>query len=113
MKNWILLIGLLIGVNSFAQEKNVENLKNQPSFSCDIIKFDSENNKMEFQGNVNFKSEIIELKNADKIVLNKNTNEIIVTGLKEFTIDGAIQIKDKAEKKILKYTIGERIAYLE
>ena len=113
MKNWTLLIGLLIGVNSFAQEKNAENVKNEPSFKCDIVKFDSENNTMEFQGNVNFKSEIIELKNADKIVLNKNTNEIIVTGLGEFTIDGAIQIKDKAEKKILKYTIGERIAFIE
>jgi len=112
MKNWILLIGLLIGVNSFAQDK-AEILKIEPSFSCDIVKFDSENNTMEFQGNVNFKSEIIELKNAHKIVLNKKTNEIIVTGLGEFTIDGAIQIKDKAEKKILKYTIGERIAYLE
>ncbi|SHI30304.1 hypothetical protein SAMN04488096_1016 [Mesonia phycicola] len=113
MKNWILLIGLLIGVNSFAQDKSIENEKNEPSFKCDIVKFDSKKNTMEFQGNVNFKSDIIELKNADKIVLNNNTNEIIVTGLGEFTIDGAIQIKDKAEKNILKYTIGERIAYLE
>lgn len=112
MKNWILFFGLLIGVNSFAQDK-AEIVKSEPSFSCDIVKFDSENNTLEFQGNVNFKSEIIELKNADKIVLNKKMNEIIVTGLGEFTIDGAIQIKDKAENKILKYTIGERIAYLE
>jgi len=113
MKNWILLIGVLIGVNSFAQEENVENVTNEPSFSCDIVKIDSDNDTMEFQGNVNFKSEIIEIENADKIVLNKTTNEIIVTGFREFTIDGAIQIKDKTEKKKLKYTIGERIAYLE
>ena len=113
MRYLMLLIGLLIGLNSFAQEKKEKTTENEPYFSCDIVKFNSEKNTMEFQGNVYFKSEIIELENADKITLNKNTNEIIVAGLKEFTIDGAIQIKDKAEKKILKYTIGERIAYLE
>jgi lipopolysaccharide assembly outer membrane protein LptD (OstA) len=110
MKNCILLIGVLFGLSSFAQEKTVEN---KPSFTCDIVKFDSEKNTMEFNRNVSFKSDIIEIENADKIVMNKNTNEIIVIGLKDFTIDGAVQIKDKAEKKILKYTIGERIVYLE
>lgn len=113
MKNWILLIMLLSGVHSFAQEKIVDNEKYKPYISCDVVKFDSENKIMEFEGNVSLNSAIIELENADKIILDTSTNNLIVIGLKEFTIDGAIQIKDKAEKKILKYTIGERIAYLE
>ena len=40
-------------------------------------------------------------------------NEIIVSGLAEFTIDGAIQFSEKSEKKIMRYKIGERIAYVE
>lgn len=113
MRNWILLLGLLIGLNSFAQEKNAVNINEEPSYSCKVINYDSENNTLELLGNVNFKSDIIALDNADKIVMNKSTNEIIVTGLKKFTIDGSVQVKDRGEKKILKYTIGERIAYLE
>ena len=114
MKNWILLLGLLIGVNSFAQEKKIDKINERPLISADTLKFEAKTNTMEFQGNVSFKTDIIELENADKIVMNKTTNEIIVTGLRDIIkFDGALHIKGENEKKILKYTIGERIAYLE
>ncbi len=112
MKNLFIAIALIIGLNSFAQDTTEINL-DKPGFKCDIMKFNSETNTMEFSGNVSFKTDIIELKNADKILLNNNTNEIIVSGLSEFTIDGAIQVSEKAEKKIMRYKIGERIAYVE
>jgi lipopolysaccharide assembly outer membrane protein LptD (OstA) len=112
MKKLFLAIALMIGLNSFAQDKTEIKI-DKPEFKCDVVKFDKETNTIEFSGNVSFKTDIIELENADKILLNKETNEIIVSGLAEFTIDGAIQISEKAEKKIMRYKIGERIAYVE
>ena len=112
MKNLFLAIALIIGLNSFAQDKT-EIKDDKTEFKCDVVKFDKETNTIELLGNVSFKTDIIELENADKILLNKETNEIIVSGLAEFTIDGAIQISEKAEKKIMRYKIGERIAYVE
>jgi hypothetical protein len=53
------------------------------------------------------------LKYAEKIVFNQTTNEIIATGVGEFAFDSTIQIIDKTEYKTMRYTIGERIAYLE
>jgi len=112
MRKLFIAIALIIGLNSFAQEK-VKTESEKSEFKCDLIKFDTEQKAFELTGNVSFKTEIIELKNVDKIVFNKLTNEIVVSGLKDFTIDGAIQIYEKANKKILKYKIGERIAFVE
>jgi len=112
MKNLFLAVALMIGLNAFAQDSTEINV-DKPEFKCDVIKFDKETNTIELLGNVSFKTDIIELENADKILLNNETNEIIVSGLTEFTIDGTIQISQKAEKKIMRYTIGERIAYVE
>jgi lipopolysaccharide assembly outer membrane protein LptD (OstA) len=112
MKNLFLAIALMIGLNSFAQDKT-EIKDDKPEFKCDVVKFDKETNTIELLGNVSFKTDIIELEKADKIILNKETNEIIVSGLAEFTIDGAIQISEKSDKKIMRYKIGERTAYVE
>ena len=112
MKNLFLAIALMIGLNSFAQDKT-EIKDDKPEFKCDVVKFDKETNTIELLGNVSFKTDIIELEKVDKIILNKETNEIIVSGLAEFTIDGAIQISEKSDKRIMRYKIGERIAYVE
>jgi lipopolysaccharide assembly outer membrane protein LptD (OstA) len=98
MKNLFLAIALMIGLNSFAQDKT-EIKDDKPEFKCDVVKFDKETNTIELLGNVSFKTDIIELEKADKIILNKETNEIIVSGLAEFTIDGAIQISEKSENE--------------
>ena len=113
MKKLFFLFVFFISFNSFAQENDIDKKANEPEFKCDVIKISSDKNTLEFNGNVSFKTDIIELENAEKIVFNQTTKELIVTGLNDFTIDGAIQIKDKAEKKILRYTIGDKIAYLE
>jgi hypothetical protein len=113
MKKIIFLFVLFISFNSFGQENDIEKKVNEPEFKCDVIKISSDKNILEFNGNVSFKTDIIELENAEKIVFNQFTKELIVTGLNDFSIDGAIEIKDNAEKKILRYTIGDKTAYLE
>jgi lipopolysaccharide assembly outer membrane protein LptD (OstA) len=113
MKNLIFILGLILSFSSFAQGNDVKNKQNEPKIKCDIVKINSDKNILEFNGNVSLKTDIIELENAKKIVFNQRTKEIIVTGFDEFIINGEIQIKGKAEKKILRYTIGEKTAYME
>jgi len=77
------------------------------------MKISDDKNIFVLKGNVNLKTEIIEIDNAEKAIYNKTTKELVVKGLDQFEIDGAIQIKDKGKKKVLRYTVGERMAYLE
>lgn len=111
MKNIYFLLAILLCFSSIAQQ-NIEEKENiETQFACDIIKIDKD--ILVLKGNVNFKTDIIEIDNAKKAIFNKITKELIVKGLDQFEIDGAIQIKDKGKKKVLHYTVGERVAYLE
>ena len=113
MKNLIILFVLLFSINSIAQvDKQAEKIEN-PEFTSNEGKFDTDKNILELTGNVSFKTDLLELENAEKILYNKTTNEIIVSGLKHFTIDGAIQVADNPNKNTLRYKIGQKIAYLE
>jgi lipopolysaccharide assembly outer membrane protein LptD (OstA) len=112
MVNIFLAIALMLSLHSFSQDKTEIKI-DKPEFKCDFIKFDKERNTMELLGNVSFKNDIVVLEKSDKVFLNKETNEIIVSGLGEFTIDGAIQVSEKSAKRIMRYKIGERIAYFE
>jgi len=110
MKFVIFIAAFFLSFNSFAQTESKDMYE---ILYCDVAKFDANQNITEFIGNVSLKTDIIEFKNAEKVILSNTTQEIVVTGLDEFIFDGAIEIKDKAEKKILKYTLGEKVAYLE
>ena len=112
MKNLLIAVALFMSFNSFAQEGKVSTDK-KPEFKCTTLSYDPSANILELIGEVSFKSEILEFENADKIVWNRDLNEILVSGLNEFTIDGAIQFSETGDKKALRYTIGERIAYVE
>lgn len=112
MKNLYVVIVLAFGINIYSQE-TVKSNDNKTKLTCKLIKFDTEKNIFEYIGNVVFKNEIIQFQKAEKIVYNKETNEIVVSGLNDFTINGAIQVADNSKMKILRYKIGERIAYIE
>lgn len=114
MKILIFVFSLLLSLNSFAQENDLgQSNQDQPKYKSDKIIFNQDKNTLELIGKVDFKTDIIELTKADRIVFNRTTKEIVVTGLKDFVFDGEIVISGKAEKQILKYTIGEKIAYVE
>ncbi len=76
MKNLFFTITLIIGLNSFAQEKTQSEYQ-KPEYQSDLVKFDSDSNTVELTGNVNFKTEIIELQNAEKILFNKETMKLL------------------------------------
>jgi len=111
MKNYLIIALVLISSQSFSQEIEKEIYINQ--VKCNSINFDSKSQLFEYIGDVSFKTEIIEFKNAEKIIHDKKSNEITVYGLGEFCIDGAIQMSEKATMRKLRYKIGDKIAYIE
>jgi len=105
----------LIGLISYSQGK-VENFNSdEPKFKFKVATEYHNDNVIIFEESVSFNSNTIAINDADKIIFDRNTNKIIVFGLKKFKIDGVIKIEnDKSSQKkgILEYTIGEKIAYL-
>jgi len=111
MKFPIFVFAILLSYNFFAQNNEVENESNEPEFTCDFLNFNK--NKLTFTGNVSFKTDIIQVEDADKIVYNQNKKKMVITGLDRFVMDGEVHVKNKAKKKRLRYTVGERIAYVD
>lgn len=112
MKILFSLFFLILGLNSIAQKKTNISIDNS-EFTCEKVQYNSEQNEIVMLGNVSFKTEIIELENAETIVYHKETNEIVVSGLKEFKFDGTLEITNSAGNKKLRYKIGDKIAYVE
>lgn len=113
MKKFLVIFIVFCSLTVIAQnEISVKEAVNQ-EFKCDLVRFDSDCKVMEIIGNVSFKTDIIEIKNAEKIVFDQNTQEILVTGASEFTFDGAIQVDTGTDMKTVRYKLGEKIAYVE
>jgi len=66
---------------------------------------------MELLDNASFKTEKIKIENADKIVFNMATNEIVVTGKYKYSFDGEV-IVGAMGKKELRYKLGESTVYV-
>ena len=113
MKNILLFTFMIIGTISFAQEIVIEKVLDDTEIECDLIKFDPQEEIIKFIGNVSFKSNILEFSEAEEVFYYQKKKQIIVYGLKEFIIDGKIVAKKESDKKILKYTLGERVAFIE
>ena len=98
---------LAFGMNSYSQ--------NELTYSCDeMIKQNLEKETITLIGNANLKTSVFEFENADKIVLNKKTQEIFVIGSYKVNLNGGIITqKPNSEKKWLRYKIGENVAYIE
>lgn len=118
-KHWIFLLFLLVGCKPLVQEANVKSDQDEPVLTGKVAKFNSEKGLLEFEGNASFKTSIAEAKGADKIVYNHTTKELVVYGYKDFSLyNGKIihknfMKKDTTGKSILKYTVGENIAYID
>ena len=108
----LLVIALFIsfGMMNAQSEKNTIP---EPEYKADKSIFNEKDNSLQLIGNVDFKTDILEFENAEKVVWSRNSDEIIVTGLKKFSIDGSIQYSDKSDKKTLRYKLGSKIAYIE
>lgn len=68
---------------------------------------------MQLFGDASFKTELLEITHADKIVFDSKKNEMVVTGKFEYNMRGALNIKDGSKNKTLRYKIGEDTAYID
>ncbi len=115
MKNIILIAILLLGSIGFAQTSIAKSNKSESKikFESNSVVFDQGTKQFLYTGNVYIKTGKLEVINADRVIYDQITQQIIVVGGKEFTIDGAIQFSGTSKTKRLRYTIGDSIAYLE
>ena len=108
-----LSITLVFAITGYAQEKVQSETKLTYSAE-EFINLDSEEEIITLVGNANLKTDLIEFKNADKIIINKESEEILVIG--EFTLifkDGMIRESPELKKHHLRYKMGDKIAYME
>ena len=115
MKNLIIAIALVLGINGFAQEKNNSENSNA-HYKCDsFTKVSPDKKIIELYDNADFINDKIEIKNADKIVVNLITKEIIANGQFEFKIKDAplVVANNKRRNRTLTYKIDENVASIE
>ena len=115
MKKVLLTLSLILafGINSYAQEK-VES-ENELTYSAEeFVQLDSNKEVVTLVGNANLKTDMFEFQNADKIVINKVSKEVLITGKFKVVFNGGtIQRSPELKKNHLRYKIGEKIAYME
>ena len=115
MRKIIITLSLILafGINSYAQEK-VET-ENELTYSAEeFVKIDSNEDVVTLLGNANLKTDMFEFQNADKIVINKVSNEVLISGVKKVIFKGGtLEEAPESKKKLIRYKIGEKIAYME
>lgn len=99
MKKTILILFFLIGLTSYSQEVKDEVNSENSIIKCKVSKDYHDENKIVFEESVSYDSNNMTINNAEKLILDKNTNEITVFGLKKINIDTIIKIQS-AEKLI-------------
>lgn len=109
----LLLTGLLFaGLGMYAQTATTPSTNPKTTWSCQSATFNKEDNTILLSGAVNFKTETIDIKNADKIVYNTCTKEIVATGVQNFEIKGSVQVAEQNKRDTLTYRLGDDIAYM-
>jgi len=101
MKYTLSLICLAFCLTSYSQER-----KYTFEHADEMI---GQNHIIELTGNVDFKMGLLEVKKADKVIIDEKTNEVQVSGITEFTFDGVIHLSPHFNKKFLHYTLGNDI----
>ncbi len=122
MKNIITVIMLLITFGIKAQETSSETdiTIERDYYTADAKSYieDKDENSTVFTGNVNFYTNAIEIKGADKIVFNELTKEILAYGnykmklLIPITMT-RLKTKDENGRGRLRYRLGDDKAYME
>lgn len=112
MKALFLFLTLSIGVQVNAQQRNSAD-NPLDLIQCDNVKFDNNNNTVEFIGNVSFHSEVLEIDRANKIILDKLLNEIQVIGMEEFNFYGKVIVSNVDSNKNFVYKMGDLVAFIQ
>ena len=106
MNHFITFVFVLITIPvfSFAQTK--------PKIDCEKIKHEKTTNKTSFYDVKSFQDERLVVKDAELIIMDNDTDEVIITNFSTFTFDGALQVM-KGKGTQIRYKIGAKVAYLK
>lgn len=105
---------IIFGLSAFSQEN--KEIKKAPLFTykcLDSVLTNKDKSVVQLFGDANFKTDLLEITHADKIVFNNTTKEVFVIGKFDFLMDGKIRVKDGSKNKTLRYKIGDHTAYIE
>lgn len=122
MKKLLFLTALSISLAAYSQEtetvkavavtsETIETQNDSYKVRSKQMTIDKNKNTIEYREDVVFITDIITLE-ADKVVFNTKTKEIITTG--EFRFKGVpLQFETNTKPTILRYKLGDTVAYLE
>ena len=100
------MAALALCVSAYAQETKSQNGEN-PEFKSKSFSINEDTKVMELLDNVSFKYKDITIDNADKIVYNTETDEIIVSGEYTYSFKGEVIIRSGEEIHELRYKLGD------
>ena len=113
MKKLLFLAALFFGGNAIAQKAQPSVEANLPSYSCqDSMRLNKEKTIVELFGKAYFKTTSLEVKNADKIVFNSITKDVLVLGNFDLVMFESIKGIPGGDNKTLKFKLGESTAYV-
>ncbi|RNC87812.1 MAG: hypothetical protein ED556_01085 [Winogradskyella sp.] len=115
MKKFIYIVSFafITGANCYAQKETQS--KDELSYSCEgVVELDAQKQTITLTGNANLKTDVFEFQDADKILINKVSNEVIISGAYKVRFKGGtIERASELKSYHLRYKIGDKIAYLE
>lgn len=88
-------------------------IQKNTTFKSNSVSINEKSNIFTYSGNVSFNDNVMEVKNANKIVYNAKSKELIITGAENFTFDGEIEVSEVVKVTTIRYKMGERVAYVE
>ena len=104
-----LLLVIVTGVNAQVGIKVIKN----GAFTSNAVSINEKSNVITYIGNVAFVHNVMEVRNATKIVYNATSKEMIVTGAESFTFDGEIEVSEADQATRIRCKIGKRVACAE
>lgn len=112
MKNLTLLLFVFISYSCFAQKLQNDLPKDIKYSAEDSVVTNASTNTIHLYGKATFRDDKVNFK-ADEIVIDKNTNKVVASGL--ITLVSAPMVKSsvKATNRKLMYTMGERFVIVE
>src|SRR4029078_5970602 len=110
----LLLISLVLASLTAKSQTNISKTEKTPKIDFDLSTIDTEKNISVFSGNVNYKDSIVDIKNAQQLTLDYNTNELTSIGSSDVSIDGTITIvvSENCRQNTINYMLGSRRIYI-
>lgn len=112
MKIVVVILCMLLGTSVMAQTSPVTFESKGVIFSGDQSVLNDNSQVVEFTGNVNFTTSIVEIEKADRIVYDKKTKTFTISGFNELVLNGKKRMASDLGSTTLKIDLGGSIAYL-